>query len=393
MVDVSGGFGTDSDTGGGWGGGGDNYSGGWEAQVREGYTPDVGGSWGRGGGGYESNIANALSRLSVTEQERLFRDVIDPLMSATYNPVTDVGGRIAGYALNAMLSAMVPGLGTIAGATGLTKQATDWLRDNTVTQELQSMLGINGQQYNTGIDVIQAARNSGKSEQEIANAYNTVSSKRGGAMGLWEDITGESAARAATGAAGTAASYQQQALDYLKQMGAMPIAAQQQLGQVYGVTGTPEEQTAAIGGLRQSPLYQAIMGGREAGEEAIMRQAGATGGLRSGNIQDALARYSGDLERQALLTGLQGVQGLAGMGTYTPQIAAGMTGLGSTLAAGQTAAAQAEQIGTGQMLGLGGTIYKGLGGLGGITGGIGKIYGGYQSGGLEGALSAIGDWF
>ena len=87
------------------------------------------------------------------------------------------------------------------------------------------------------------------------------------------------------------------------------------------------------------------MGGLDASEEAILRNQAATGGLRSGDTQDALARNAEELQRQALLTSyneqLGGIQGLAGLPSNANQIAATTSEVGQTLAQGQTAAAQA----------------------------------------------------
>lgn len=421
MVDVSGGFGTDSDVG-GWGGRGDNYSGGWESQVAAGYSPDVGGSFGRGtvgyggGNGGVSAVDKALSDYFggldlVSQYDQMGTDVakslanltpdqleqIRPSIEKMYGAPGKLGEKLMGTVLNVMFSSINPMLGLAAKTSGLTSKATGWLTDNAVKQELADMLGVSSS-YGTSMDVLDAARRIGKSEGEVAAAYNLVSSRRGDGMGLWEDITGKSGVQAVTGATGTAVSHQQQALDYLREMGAMPLAAQRQLGQLYGVTGTPEERQTAMTGLRETPMYQAIMGGREAGEEAIMRQAGATGGLRSGGTQEALARYAGDLERQALMGGVAGLGGLAGYGTYAPQIAQGMTGMGQTLAAGQTQAEQARQAGLAQTLGIGGALYKELGGLSGIGETLGGAWSGaktgYETGGLAGGLAgAIGGLF
>lgn len=96
-----------------------------------------------------------------------------------------------------------------------------------------------------------------------------------------------------------------------------------------------------------SPLYSAIMSGREAGEEALARSAAATGGLRGGATIDDLARYNTELENQALLSSYQNVMGglssLAGQQGYAPQIAQQYSNIGQTLGAGKLAAGQAMQ--------------------------------------------------
>jgi hypothetical protein len=52
--------------------------------------------------------------------------------------------------------------------------------------------------------------------------------------------------------------------------------------------GGAEAQQQAIAGVEQSPLLQALM---RQGEEAMLQQASATGGLRGGNMQAALAQF------------------------------------------------------------------------------------------------------
>jgi len=75
----------------------------------------------------------------------------------------------------------------------------------------------------------------------------------------------------------------------------------------------------------------------------------ATGGLRSGNIQEALAQYNSQLAKDSLLAAykeqLLGLQGLAQVRTNENAIANTMGNIGSTLAQGQIAAAQAQQAG------------------------------------------------
>lgn len=184
---------------------------------------------------------------------------------------------------------------------------------------------------------------------------------------VYHGLTGETASRAAKEAAGTAAGAQMESLEYLKEVNKLPQQYREQaltkMADIYGL-GDPGAQEGFFQGLTGSPIYQSIMGGKEAGEEAILRQAGATGGLRSGNVQDALARYSGDLERQALMDALQfetgGLSGLAGLDTGTRDIASTISGIGSTQAAGITGAAQAKQAGMQNLLNtalMGGSLF------------------------------------
>lgn len=54
-----------------------------------------------------------------------------------------------------------------------------------------------------------------------------------------------------------------------------------------GLSGQ-EKQQAAIAGIEESPLFQSLA---KQGEEAILANASATGGLRGGNTQGALAQF------------------------------------------------------------------------------------------------------
>jgi len=86
-----------------------------------------------------------------------------------------------------------------------------------------------------------------------------------------------------------------------------------------GLGGIPAQQ-AAIAGIEASPLYQASV---RQGEEAMLQRAAATGGLRGGNIQAALAQFrpqmlQSEIERQySRLGGLTslGQQSAVGVGT------------------------------------------------------------------------------
>lgn len=162
--------------------------------------------------------------------------------------------------------------------------------------------------------------------------------------------SGDDAANAAKEAAQTQADYQREALNYLKQTEKLPQQLREGaltgLGDIYGIGG-PESQNKFFSGLESNPIYSAIMSGKAAGEDAILRNASATGGLRSGNASYNLADYNTKLKNEALLSSynnqVQGLQGLAGIQSMAPQIANATTGIGQTLAQGTTGAAQANQ--------------------------------------------------
>jgi hypothetical protein len=180
-------------------------------------------------------------------------------------------------------------------------------------------------------------------------------------MGILSSLfgSGKSAARAATQASNVAAQGQQQALGFLQGREEIPQNALQGLAAYFQVPGQAPGQAELISQAQGSPLYQAIMGQRGAGEEAILRNASATGGLRSGNTNAALSDYSMQLENRALLQAyneaqgrsdyerslnLSGLGGLASM-SQAPNIAELMASIGNTKAMGITGAAQAREQG------------------------------------------------
>lgn len=101
-----------------------------------------------------------------------------------------------------------------------------------------------------------------------------------------------------------------------------------------GTDGT--EQGAAIAALQASPLYQSLY---RTGQEAVLQNGAATGGLRGGNIQNSLANFGRDTLSQTIqqqLANLSGVanSGLAAAGTQ----ANAATGAGQALAGLNTGA-------------------------------------------------------
>lgn len=85
----------------------------------------------------------------------------------------------------------------------------------------------------------------------------------------------------------------------------------------------PEAQQAAITALEQGPQYEALV---RQGEEALLQSAAATGGLRGGNVQGALAQF-----RPQMLSNLIEAQ-YSRLG--------GLTNVGQASAARQAAAGQ-----------------------------------------------------
>jgi hypothetical protein len=160
----------------------------------------------------------------------------------------------------------------------------------------------------------------------------------------------EDAGDQARKASETQAAYQEKALAYMKEREALPQQFREgsltKLAGLSGLEGGEGSQQALIDRAQQSPLYGAIMGGMDLSEEAILRNASATGGLRSGNTQDALAENAQQVQNQALLTSynqqLSGLQGLASLPSNTNAIAGVTAGIGQTLGQGRVAQAQAD---------------------------------------------------
>lgn len=170
----------------------------------------------------------------------------------------------------------------------------------------------------------------------------------------FDSITGRGAAKAARGAADTAAGAQREALEYLKEQEAIPQQFREgALGQLGGLFGLEGGDPNAMEQIQGNPIYQATMGMIPQQEEAILRNQSATGGLRTGGTEMMLAENQRMNQLSAIQNTMGGLQGLAGLPSYAPQIAGGMAGIGQTLAQGQVAGAQAQQQGIGNTLGLG----------------------------------------
>lgn len=112
------------------------------------------------------------------------------------------------------------------------------------------------------------------------------------------------------------------------------------MGDLAGLGGAGQQQ-AAITALQGSPMFTSQL---EAGQNAILQNAAATGGLRGGNTQAALAQFSPALLAQTINDQYGRLGGLAGMGQAS---AAGVGTAGMNAGAnianllGQQGAAQA----------------------------------------------------
>jgi hypothetical protein len=154
--------------------------------------------------------------------------------------------------------------------------------------------------------------------------------------------------------------------------------------------GGVDAQRAAIQALEQGPEFAALT---QQGENAILQQSSATGGLRGGNVQGALAQFrpqvlSSLIEQQyGRLGGLAtaGQNAAAGVGTAGMQSGANISNLMQQQGAAQAGAALAQGQAFGNLFGTAGTAigrgmaYQGFtpqGASAPLTFGQGMFYGG-----------------
>jgi hypothetical protein len=144
------------------------------------------------------------------------------------------------------------------------------------------------------------------------------------------------------------------------------VGAQQAL---LGLSG-PEAQAKAIAGIETSPQFKAMM---QQGERAILANASATGGLRGGNTQAALAQFRPQLLSQLIdqrfaqlgnvaQLGQAGAAGQASAGLSTGQGLAGTLGLlGQAQAGGYLAGGAANAAATQGVFDAISTAFGGIG--------------------------------
>jgi hypothetical protein len=148
----------------------------------------------------------------------------------------------------------------------------------------------------------------------------------------------------------------------------------QQQQALSGLLG-PAAQRSAISTLEQGPEYQALV---RQGEEALLQRASATGGLRGGNIQAALAQF-----RPQMLSGLIEQQ-LGRLGGFS---ATGLGVTGELASLGQASAARQAALGSAT-----GTSISGLlGGIGQARATAAGTIGAAQAAGALGQAQAIGN--
>lgn len=144
----------------------------------------------------------------------------------------------------------------------------------------------------------------------------------------------------------------EKALGGLEPFAAAGAPALEQQQALLGLRG-PEAERAAIERIKGGETFQALAG---QGEEALLQRASATGGLRGGNIQGALAQF-----RPALLSSLidQQYGRLGGMTALGVETTGNLARLGQASAAGTGAAAQTTGANIATLLGQQGAAQAG----------------------------------
>lgn len=134
---------------------------------------------------------------------------------------------------------------------------------------------------------------------------------------------------------------------------------------ILGLSGAAA-QKAAISGIEQSPYFQATA---QQGENAILQNASATGGLRGGNTQGALAQFRPQLLNQLVQQQYANLGGLTQMGQASAagqaqaglQSGSNIAGLygqqGQAQAGGYLGKASATNQAIGNLIGLGGAAF------------------------------------
>ena len=198
---------------------------------------------------------------------------------------------------------------------------------------------------------------------------NAVGKVVGGITGATQQAKAAEAAAATQAAASTESiAEQRRQFDILTELlrpyveAGQPALQQQQA--LIGLRGAPEQQVA-ITALEKSPFFQAAM---RQGEEALLQRASATGGLRGGNIQAALAQFRPQMLESQIAQQYERLGGLTSLGQSSAagQAGAGMQSAGAignllaqrgaALAGGQLAAGSVPRQTFGDILRVGGIV-------------------------------------
>lgn len=174
-----------------------------------------------------------------------------------------------------------------------------------------------------------------------------------------------------TGQVGAQQDYVKSLFNPYSQGGSNALQAQQNL---LGLGGDGA-QSAAISQINSSPYMQELM---KQGESALLQNASATGGVRGGNTQGALAQFRPGMLNQLIQQQYANLGGLSSMG-FNANSQLGQFGQNSTAMLGEAQQRTAENLGTyGQNMAnqLGASGMQGAGGIADLLLGKGQAQAG-----------------
>lgn len=162
--------------------------------------------------------------------------------------------------------------------------------------------------------------------QQLGSAITGASQNSANSIAQGSQLSANSALQGSQ----TSAQAQADAMRYLQQMDSLPSSlrdsALRGLGANYLGGGSITENAMA------SPLYKAAV---QQGENAVLRNASATGGLRSGSASENLAQVNQNALIAAYNDQIAGLQGLSSLPSNANTIAGYMSGAGNTIGQGQ----------------------------------------------------------
>lgn len=180
---------------------------------------------------------------------------------------------------------------------------------------------------------------------------------------MWDGMSGKTASRSATQGGTEHRAELQKGMDFLTERDSLGNQYGDQaltgLNNIY--QGDMNAQQDLIDRSMASPLYQQMMLSKEDAGDQIMRNASATGGLRSGNVQSNMYRNDLRYDADALTTSyddqLSGLSGLVGQRDRNTGAIAGLhSDMGMSYAQQRQAEGQAKTDGAGNIINTGAKI-------------------------------------
>lgn len=160
------------------------------------------------------------------------------------------------------------------------------------------------------------------------------------------------------------------------------------LGDLIGVNGA-DAQAAGLLNIQNSPELAAII---RNGEEAVLQNASATGGIRGGNTQSSLANFRGDAFANQLQTQITRLAGLAGLGQgATDSVSAFGANTANTVSDLLNLQGQTRKQGILTRGGINAQLWNNAGLFADNL--VSSIFGGGNSGGIKSLAKTAGSFF